>query len=44
MKKYIIETQSIILKMYVINFSIYICHQIPDKFKVQKQPPVVFFK
>ena len=44
MKKYIIETQSIILKMYVINFSIYTCHQIPDKFKVQKQPPVVFFK
>ena len=26
MKKYLIETQSIILKIYVINFSIYMCH------------------
>ena len=33
-----------ILKMYVINFRVYICHQIPGEFKVQKQPPVVFFK
>ena len=39
-----IETKSIILKIYVINFPIYICHQIPDELKVQKQPPVVFFK
>ena len=37
-----------ILKIYVINFPIYpiyICHQILDKSKVQKQPPVeIFFK
>ena len=39
-----IEARSIILKIYVINFPIYICHQIPDEFKVQKQPPVVFWK
>ena len=39
-----IETQSIILKIYVINFPIYICRQIPDEVKVQKQPTVVFFK
>ena len=32
-----IETQSIILKIYVTNFPIHICHQIPDEFKVQKQ-------
>ena len=30
----------IILKIYVINFPIYICHE----FEVQKQSPVVFFK
>ena len=35
-----IETQSITLKMYVINFPF----NIPDEFKVQKQPPVVFFR
>ena len=33
-----IETQGIILKIYVINFSIFMCHQIPDEFRVQKQP------
>ena len=33
-----IETQSIILKIYIINFPIYMCHQIPDEFKVHKQP------
>ena len=30
--------------MYVINFPIYICHQIPDEYIVQKQPPVMFFR
>ena len=44
MKKYIIETQSIILKIYVINFPIYLYNQLPGEFQVQKQPPVVFFK
>ena len=44
MKKYVIETQSIILKIYVINVLSDICHQIPDEFEVQKQPPVVLFK
>ena len=44
MKKYMIERQSIILKIYVINFLVHICYQIDDEFKVQKQPPVVFFK
>ena len=33
MKKYMIETQSVILKIYVINSPIYTCHQIPDEFK-----------
>ena len=31
------DSESIILKVCAINFSIYICHQIPDEFKVQKQ-------
>ena len=44
MKKCTIETQSIILEIYVINFPIHMCHQIPDEFKVQKQLPVVSFK
>ena len=44
MKKYMIERQSIILKIYVINFLVHICYHIHDEFKVQKQPPVVFFK
>ena len=35
-KKYMIETQSMMLKIHVINVPIYICHQIPDEFKVQK--------
>ena len=39
-----IETQSIILKIYAISFPIYIYHQILDEFKVQEQPLVVFFK
>ena len=38
------KTQNIILKMYVINFPIYKCHQIPDEYIVPKQPPVMFFK
>ena len=33
-----IETQGIILKIHVINFSMYMLHQISDEFKVQKQP------
>ena len=44
MKKYMIQRQSIILKIYVINFLVHICYHIHDEFKVQKQPPVVFFK
>ena len=36
MKKNMIETQSVILKIYVIDFPIYLCHQIPAEFKVQK--------
>ena len=44
MKKYMIEIKSIILKIYVTNFPIYLCNQIPHEFKVQKEPPVVFFK
>ena len=34
------DTKYFILKIYVINFTNYICHQM----KVQKEPPVVFFK
>ena len=34
------DIKCFILKIYVIDFTIYICHQM----KVQKQPPVVFFK
>ena len=42
-QKYTTETQSIILKIYDINFPIYII-KIPGEFQLQKQPPVVFFK
>ena len=42
-QKYTTETQSIILKIYDINFPIYII-KIPSEFQLQKQPPVVFFK
>ena len=40
---YMTETQNVILKIYAINFPIYTCHQIPDEYIVQKQPPEVFF-
>ena len=39
-----IKTQNIILKIYAINFLIYVCHKIPNKYIVQKQPSVVFFR
>ena len=39
-----IKTQNIIFKIYVIKFPIYVCHQIPDEYIVQNQPPVVFFR
>ena len=34
------KSQNIILKIYVINFPIYMSSN-PDKYIVQKQPPVV---
>ena len=39
-----IKTQSITLKIFVINFPIYLYHQILDEYIVQEQPPVVFFR
>ena len=33
MKKYIIETQSVVLKIYAINLPSYTCHEISDEFK-----------
>ena len=39
-----IKTQIIILNAFVIDLPIYICHNIPDEYIVQKQLPVVFFR
>ena len=34
MKKHMIETQSVVLKIYAINLPSYTCNEIPDEFKV----------